>query len=214
MISDGGKGYFDNKTYADNNPELGGGGTWTQMTAEAWINLGAYNNGSRIIAKIPSYEIGFQSGRSSGTLIASVWPKTGVINYNDDNHASSDRVQTVSATVNLTLNTWYHIAFTYKSGDGLKLYLNGQLVAQRTGVLGPLENSYGEPVYIGRLVEPFNGLIDEVSIYRYALSAQQIANSYQNAVGGIKQQHQFYSIRRWSQRRYVILPSNSNRFLC
>jgi hypothetical protein len=183
IISDGGKGYYDNKTYSDNQPELGGDGTWTQLTVEAWINLKANNAGSRIVAKIPSYELGFQSG-STNTLMASVWPKSGVINYNDDNHASSDRVQTVTASVDLQLNTWYHIAFTYKSGEGIKLYLNGQLVAQRTGVSGALEESLGEPVYIGRLVEAFNGLIDEVAIYPYAQSAEQIALSYQQSVNG------------------------------
>ncbi|MGD6934074.1 MAG: LamG-like jellyroll fold domain-containing protein [Candidatus Bathyarchaeia archaeon] len=193
IISDGGKGYYDNKTYADNKPELGGGGTWTELTVEAWINLKQYNTGSRIIAKIPSYELGFQSG-SSNTLIASVWPKTGVINYNDDNHASSDRVQTVTAPVNLQLNTWYHIAFTYKSGEGIKLYLNGELVGERTGVSGPLEDSFGEPVYIGRLVEPFNGLIDEVAIYPYAQPAQQIVNSYQNMLNGSSSSARFVPI--------------------
>jgi hypothetical protein len=191
MISDGGKGYFDNKTYTDNQAELGGGGNWTQLTVEAWINLKAYNTGSRIIAKVPSYEIGFSS---ANTLVASVWTKTGVINYNDDNHASSDRAQTVTAPVNLQLNTWYHIAFTYKSGEGVKLYLNGQQVGQRAGVSGPLESSYGEPVYIGRLVEPFNGLIDEVSIYQYAQTAQQIANSYQNTVSGTSSNAKFIPI--------------------
>jgi len=184
MISDGGKGYYDNKTYSDNQPELGGDGTWTEITVEAWINLSEYNNGSRIVAKVPSYELGFQSGSSSATLRASVWPKTGVINYNDDNHASSDRAQTASASVNLSLNTWYHIAFTYKSGEGIKLYLNGELVGERTGVSGALEESFGEPVYIGRLVEPFNGLIDEVGIYAYAQSAQQIASTYQQSASG------------------------------
>ncbi|XHH09194.1 MAG: LamG-like jellyroll fold domain-containing protein [Candidatus Bathyarchaeia archaeon] len=193
IISDGGKGYFDNKTYADNQPELGGGGTWTELTVEAWINLEEYNTGSRIVAKVPSYELGFRSG-STNTLMASVWPKTGEINYNDDNHASSDDAETVTASVDLQLNTWYHVAFTYKSGEGLKLYLNGQLVGERTGVSGPLEESFGEPVYIGRLVEPFNGLIDEVAIYPYAQPAQQIANSYQNMASGSSSSASFIPI--------------------
>ncbi len=193
IISDGGKGYYDNKTYADNQPELGGDGTWTELTVEAWINLKENNTGSRIVAKIPSYELGFQSG-STNTLTASVWPKTGVVNYNDDNHASSDRAQTVTAPVNLQLNTWYHIALTYKSGEGVKLYLNGELVGERAGVSGALEDSLGEPVYIGRLVEPFNGLIDEVAIYSYTQSAQQIANSYQNMIGGSSSSASFIPI--------------------
>ena len=57
--------------------------------------------------------------------MASVWPQTGIVSSTDDNHASVDQAQTVSASVNLALNTWYHIAFTYESGVGLKLFLNG-----------------------------------------------------------------------------------------
>ena len=89
--------------------------------------------------------------------MASVWPHTGVVST-DDNHAASDRAQTVTANVNLALNTWYHIAFTYESGVGIKLYLNGVMVAQRTGVTGVLEVSSGAPVTIGRLVQPFAGI--------------------------------------------------------
>ena len=66
VVSDGGAGYYDNKTHSDYNPELGGDGTWTEVSAEAWINLSAYNNGSRIVAKLPSYELGFQSSFNGG----------------------------------------------------------------------------------------------------------------------------------------------------
>lgn len=185
IISDGGKGYYDNKTYPDNNPELGGGGTWQEMSVEAWIYLTENNQGSRIVSKFPSYEIGFQSG-STNRLIASVYPKLGLI-AQDPNNASTDRVQTVSApsSISLSLNTWYHIALTYESNVSLRLFLNGAMVAQRTGVAGALEGSLGEPIYIGRLVEPFAGMIDEVRIYPHALSATQINNSYLATKDGV-----------------------------
>ena len=68
VISDGGQGYYDNKTYpsSPNHAELGGDGTWTQISVEAWINMAAYNNGSRVIAKLPSYELGFTSNFNGG----------------------------------------------------------------------------------------------------------------------------------------------------
>ena len=175
------------RTYSNYNPELGGDGTWTEVSAEAWINLSAYNNGSRIIAKLPSYELGFQSNFNAGSatrLMASVWPQTGLIST-DDNHASSDRAQTVTYSANLALDTWYHIAFTYESGVGLKLFLNGAVVAQRAGVTGSLEISSGAPVTIGRLVQPFAGLIDEVRIYPHALSDSAISNSYLSTKDGL-----------------------------
>lgn len=193
VISDGGAGYYDNKTYSTYNPELGGDGTWLEVSGSAWINLANYNNGSRIIAKLPSYELGFTSnfnGGASTTLMASVWPHTGAIGT-DDNHAAADRASTVSANVNLALNTWYHIAFTYESGVGLKLYLNGVMVAQRAGVTGVLEVSSGAPVYIGRLVQPFAGLIDEVQIYPYTLSAANINSYYQATKDGLSANSSF-----------------------
>jgi hypothetical protein len=183
ILSDGGVGYFDNKTHSDYNRELGGGGTWNEVSVEAWIYLTEYNNGSRIVAKLPSYELGFQTG-STSRLMASVWPQQFTV-ADDDNAASTDRQQSASANVAIALNTWYHIAFTYESGVGLKLFFNGVMVASRLGISGPLENSLGEPVYIGRLVQPFAGKIDEVRIYQHALSATQINNSYLSTKDGL-----------------------------
>jgi len=188
IVSDGGAGYFDDKSYPTNNPELGGDGTWNEITVEAWIYLTAYNNGSRIVAKIPSYELGFASGYTN-RLTASVWPvmgKVAPISVDNGNQASTDRMQSVTATVNIQLNTWYHIAFTYKNGVGLKLYFNGALVASNTNMnKGPIKNSLGEPLYIGRLVQPFAGMIDDVRIYRYAQPTQQILNRYQESKDGL-----------------------------
>ena len=124
IVSDGGMGYFDDKSYPTNNPELGGDGTWNEITVEAWIYLTAYNNGSRIISKIPSYELGFASGYTN-RLTASVWPvmgKVAPISVDNGNQASTDRQQSVSYTIsNLQLLTWYHIAFTYENGVGLTM---------------------------------------------------------------------------------------------
>jgi hypothetical protein len=197
IVSDGGPGYFNDKTYPDNNPELGGDGTWTQITVEAWIYLTAHNTGTRVIAKIPSYELGFASGYTD-RLEASVWPNTGQIapvTVDNGNQAWNNRIQTVTYSANLQLNTWYHIAFTYESGVGLKLYLNGALVASNTRVnVGPLENSLGEPIYIGRLVQPFKGMIDDVRIYPYAQPAQQINNHYQETKNGVSSSSLFYPV--------------------
>jgi hypothetical protein len=192
IISDGGAGYFNDHPASSNNPELGGDGTWQEITVEAWIYPTAYNYGSRIVAKIPSYELGFASGYSN-RLIASVWPVMGQIE-SAANNASTDRIQSVTYNVpNFQLDTWYHIAFTYKNGTGLKLYLNGVLVAQNTNVnKGPIKNSLGEPLYIGRLVQPFQGSIDEVRIYPYAQPAEQIYNRYQETKDGLSSSSLFY----------------------
>ena len=185
IISDGGDGYFNDHNYPTNHEELGGYGDWNALTVEAWIYLSQYNNGSRIVAKIPSYAIGFQSGTTS-RLYASVWPMTFEVAdpEQDPNESSLDREQSVSANVDIELNTWYQVAFTYENGVGLKLYLNGELVGQSSTNDGPVKISRGEPLYIGRLVQPFAGMIDEVRLYNYAQPAEQIYNSYMETKDG------------------------------
>jgi hypothetical protein len=186
IISDGGAGYFNDVDYNSgplaNHEELGGYGNWYGITVEAWVYLTEYTNGSRIVAKIPSYALGFESHRTS-RLYAAVWPYSGVI-ADDDNQATVDRMQEVYADVDIELNTWYHIAFTYESGVGIKLYFDGELVAQSRAYEGPLSPSRGEPVYIGRLVQPFAGMIDDVRVYSYAQPAEQIYNYYMGTKDG------------------------------
>ena len=192
VLSDGGAGFFNGQNALDNHRELGGFGDWGAVTVEAWVYLDEYTNGSTIVGKIPSYALGFTSESSySGPnmLYGAVWPYTGEI-ADDDNEASVDSMSIVSAAnVNLDLDTWYHIAFTYESGVSLNLYLNGELVGQtfpssRDPLEGPLSPSRGEPVYIGRLVQPFAGMIDGVKLYSYALPEGQVQNEYDNAATG------------------------------
>jgi gliding motility-associated-like protein len=75
---------------------------------------------------------------------------------------------------------WYFVAGTYK-GNGMKLYLNGVLIAQNS-VTGPID-IYNEPVCIGRTKNyPGNaytpGTIDDARIYNRALNASEIEALY------------------------------------
>ena len=75
---------------------------------------------------------------------------------------------------------WYSLVYTF---DGIysKLYVNGMLVSKviKSTTFNPNEN----PLYIGRNEDPnapyyFNGVIDEVRIYKKALSANQVLALY------------------------------------
>ncbi|MCJ7610294.1 FG-GAP-like repeat-containing protein, partial [Candidatus Bathyarchaeota archaeon] len=192
VVSDGGLGYFDDKDYSSNNEELGGFGNWDAVTVEAWIYLTKFNNGSRIVAKIPSYALGFESGYTN-RLYGAVWPYTGGI-AQEANNASVDRMSSVRATVSISLNTWYHVAFTYKNGTGFRLYFNGALVGSSSSSGGPLSPSRGEPLYIGRLVQPFAGMIDDVRVYKYAVPAAQILNRYNESRNGLSSSSVFQPV--------------------
>ncbi len=73
----------------------------------------------------------------------------------------------------------------------LKLYFNGELVASGSTTNAPLSPSRGEPVYIGRLVQPFAGMIDEVKLYPFSLPEEYFQNSYANTIDGLSDISQF-----------------------
>ncbi len=76
------------------------------------------------------------------------------------------------------LNVWTHVAVTF-DGAWLRLYLNGVESASRTasGTLGVTN----EPMEIGKW---FTGRLDEVRVYRRALSAQDIGVDMNTPVDG------------------------------
>lgn len=94
---------------------------------------------------------------------------------------------------------WYFVAFTFGS-NGMKLYLNGQLVDSNgyTGGMGTTSGGIGnhEPIAIGastrasgdRVIYPlkeyFTGLIDEVAVFGRALTPGQIAQLYDARIPG------------------------------
>jgi hypothetical protein len=75
------------------------------------------------------------------------------------------------------VGAWIHGAATY-DGRYLRIYVNGTQIAV-SDFPDRLVSSPGTPVYIGTNKNPvtneaFNGLIDEVALYSYALSAAAI----------------------------------------
>jgi len=80
-------------------------------------------------------------------------------------------------------NIWYHVAFTYDGTNILKFYVNGQVVDTQfcAGVLNTTLGHYSESIGGGGpegVLESFKGKIDEVRIYDYSLSNQEVADLY------------------------------------
>jgi hypothetical protein len=79
------------------------------------------------------------------------------------------------------LNQWNHTAGV-RDGTTLRLYLNGVLVQEKTNALYSSSLMNTSPLQIGiraDIIQPFNGLIDEVRIYNRALSAEEIKKHYE-----------------------------------
>jgi len=80
----------------------------------------------------------------------------------------------------LTAGEWHYVTVTI-TGDTGRLYHNGELVATNTGMtLDPIDVA-AELNYLGKSQWPdpyFNGRIDDLKIYNYARTTEQIAQDY------------------------------------
>lgn len=103
-------------------------------------------------------------------------------NYNGSQHNDVDFSQWGEQIEGppLTAGVWYHVAVT-NVGNTITLYLNGQAVASGTW---PISTANATPFYMGRIPGPLGdtrrltGLVDEVAVYKRALSAQEIQALY------------------------------------
>lgn len=91
-----------------------------------------------------------------------------------------DGAEQLLETSSLAAGQWYHVAVTI-SGDTGRLYRNGELIATNTGMtIDPID--VGAVLnYIGKSQWPdpeFNGMIDDLKIYNYALSTVDVAQEY------------------------------------
>jgi len=169
-IPDGGSGYFNG--YPE--PRVGdlmSDGNKSEMSLEMWVYLSESQSGVRFVSKIPSYEIGIWS---NGRLFAGVFRQTGT-DHTELGYLGNTRV-TAPTSAPIGIGSWQHVAFTYKDGVGLRLFLNGVMVASANAV-GNIHCSSGIPLMIGWF-DYFKGMIDDVRMYGIRLSDQQIYQRY------------------------------------
>jgi hypothetical protein len=142
------------------------------FSVEAWIALQAYPwTWCAVVNQEKDHRAGFFFGIDpEGRLGLQV--------------AVGGRWQGCRSTVGLPLYSWNHILGTFDPAAGLKLYLNGKSVGEKTAI-GPPRFAPEADVWIGRNQTPlglseeirvvapvafsFDGIIDEVRIYDVAL---------------------------------------------
>ena len=88
--------------------------------------------------------------------------------------------QSLESSGNVQTTDWQHLAFTWRSGEPMKLYINGKLDTPsfiRPAISGTLSNVH--KLVIGRggkdRSRGWDGLIDDVRLYNKVLSAREIA---------------------------------------
>ncbi|MFC2058153.1 DNRLRE domain-containing protein [Chloroflexota bacterium] len=152
------------------------------ITIEAWVKFDVLDIWHNIMSK---------EWASSPTNYDYCWGFT--INGND-NKPELD-ITDISGymrafSTNTTVNTgiWYHIAYTY-DGANVRAYLNGELKSTTayTDALVTSNDSlfFGKSRFAGVYNIRFDGILDEVAIYDFALPPDEIERHYQDGLSGI-----------------------------
>lgn len=154
----------------------GPGSAFGGLTVEAWIRPTAQQSWARVID--------FGNGSSADNIVLSRHTNTNLLSAEIYRGGSGQQVLSQAAV--LRLNTWQHVAVTVgdvPDGNGkvpVVLYYNGQ-IAGTGSVLPPLtvtrnKNSIGRNNWGGNPL--FQGDLDEMTIYRTALTPEQIASYF------------------------------------
>jgi hypothetical protein len=143
--------------------------TDNEMTVETWVKFNSVSNG-RFVTK--SYYRGWLLGYNNnkfyfgGYVLGDTW-----------------RYAEYSTTP--TINTWYHVVGSLKD-NVLKIYIDGVKKAEYNTTAGFEPEAYQIEIANSiRWGDPFNGSIDEVKVYPYALSLEQISAHYQSEINKI-----------------------------
>ncbi|MDD2802537.1 MAG: LamG domain-containing protein, partial [Methylococcales bacterium] len=134
------------------------------LTFEAWVN--------------PKADYGKQLPRIIDAYY-SLWitASNGLVTFRYQNAVG--QYSDVSDSSALPVGSWTHLVATYSSVDNKpKLYRNGVLVATGNVVLGPTGSATVHLGDTGLNNRNFNGLIDDVRIYNYARTQDQIFQDY------------------------------------
>ena len=146
-------------------------GTANAITVEAWVNLNdsSYAYHSCIVGNYASPTSGMQFllSRAHGNWVFGVNTSSGYQNVG-------------TPAGYMAINKWVHLAGVW-DGSKLMIYVNGALIATKTGVTGANLTSTTNSVVIGYesagTGEPLNGSVDEVRIWNRALCKGEIQNS-------------------------------------
>jgi len=143
-----------------------------EITIEAWVKMaGAAEQNKRIIEK-GTWDVG-------GYRLVQIYDTT-VMSW--DVKTTSERKELKGGS--LSTNVWHHVVGTYENGNQ-KLYYDGNLNTEYglTGTIISVATDFniGSNTIHG---ECFNGSIDDVRIYNYARTPEQILQDY-NAGKGV-----------------------------
>ena len=106
-----------------------------------------------------------------------------------DNSSNANNSMLVASPALITMDQWQHIAVT-KDGTEIKMYLDGQLIHTESIAATTITYNEGTNLRLGTRTascssyfsSSFNGRIDEVGVWKRALSTSEIANIMANGL--------------------------------
>lgn len=80
----------------------------------------------------------------------------------------------------LEIETWYHVVVTFDTTNGMVMYLDGNMIDTDSDTSTTSENDFVTKIGAsdGTAQDFFNGTIDEVRLYKRALSWKEILDLY------------------------------------
>jgi hypothetical protein len=179
---DGGNssGTADRVEIAENDPDFDQ--TFTEFTFAAWVKP----TSAAFVAGANAWIAGkMTTGSNRGWQINlnpaddPLHPGELVFSYFPTNANANSQDVYLGPNANIAADKWVHLAATFKGGDMVKLYVNGELAVATAATNATLNGSNNRPLQVGNrgsnIANSWNGLIDEVYIFNEALSARQIA---------------------------------------
>ena len=140
-------------------------GTTNPTTALSEITMSAWINGV-------SHPSGYHDIWNNGSSLMTI--------YNGKLVYYQTLIGNIDSGTTIPTGSWQHIVITAKNNDHLKFYVNGSLVSDQSfGSTLPTPTSSGSiGSWVNHTQEFYNGLIDNVKIYNYALSSDEVKQDY------------------------------------
>lgn len=162
----------------DGSTESGAAGSMnlsgSALSFEGWIKPSSFKSASPYISSIMGTEV--SDGNSAFLRLGDASLANNKLQF----VVSINNVQQklASATA-LNANTWYHVAATY-DGSNMKIYINGVLDATKAQTGSVNSTGAFNVGYLYNTSRNFNGKIDEVRVWKRALSQTEISQNMCN----------------------------------
>ena len=137
----------------------------TEYTKSVWFYLNSYSDNNLVSSQDGGH---FMYMASTNRIYCghTDWPNYSVFPSN----------------TTFALNTWYYVALTFNTTDGMKLYVNGVLDSTYTANKSPVVGNYSTNVGAFGTGNLLNGRIARVFCYNTSLSASEVLQNYNGTV--------------------------------